>query len=366
MYTLLSHALFQLDPETAHNAVKALSPLFPVALLQHFTLVKHPSLATKIGATPLSHPIGLAAGFDKNAELTGLAQALGFACSEIGSITAQPCPGNPRPRLLRLPQEQSLINWLGLPNQGAENVARRISQIKPKIPLGLNIAKTPDFAFDKIKPLGVDDYLFTYEKIHHQGAYLVFNLSCPNTGETETFEDPEIFRTLAKNINGMRRNKKVSPPHLIKISPDLEPAKLKRLLEIAGENDFDGFVVGNTTRKRTHLKKEIEKKWGSRGGLSGKALTEPANAQLKKVFEIVGKEKIIIGVGGIMNFSDLLTKISHGATLVQVYTGLIYNGPFFVRDLNKKLVRLCKKIGVKNYQELVGRPMSEMISAAEA
>lgn len=357
MYRLLKPILFSFDPETAHNAIKKLSLVAPKSWLRSLTFVKSLRLVSSIGEKPLSNPIGLAAGFDKNGEIIDFMGSLGFGFLEIGSITAKPCAGNERPRIFRLPNEQSLINRMGLPNLGASVIAKKFAQKKINkfsFPLGMNIAKTPDFVKKEEKIDGIDDFLQTFAKLHSYGAYIVFNLSCPNTDDGIHFEDPRIFKDLAKAVYSERKSFSVTKPVLIKISPDLNKKSLTQTVELACDYGFDGFVVSNTTLNRGALKTPdpIEK-----GGLSGKGLTKLANAQLKQVYEIVGRKKLIIGVGGIMSFEDLKVKLSLGASLFQIYTGLIYQGPFFVKELNQKLDQFCEREGVKNYQELIGEPL---------
>lgn len=345
MTSLISKILFSLPPEVAHNLVKNACHCLPHKLLAPLLSVSSPALETQLGPIALKNPIGLAAGFDKNADMLGLARALGFGFVELGSVTALPCSGLKRPRIFRLPQDASLINRMGLPGIGAEAFAKKAAQIKnSKIPCGINIAKTPDFAYEEKKfRHGVEDFLFSYERLHHIGNYTTFNLSCPNTGEDKTFEDPEIFTLLAQEIKDARKSLNDKKPIFFKISPDLVYEDLKKVVETALKWDFDGFIVSNTTRKRPKLSScpEEIKKIGS-GGLSGLALLDLSTAQLKRVSQIVERKKILIGVGGIMDLNGALQKFMAGAQAVQVYTGLVYGGPFFVRNLNRDIVRWCR------------------------
>lgn len=350
MYPLIKKILFSLPPETAHDWVKIVGKYSPSFWLKALTGVQSDRLTSQIGQTPLKNPIGLAAGFDKNAEVVSFMENLGFGFLEIGSVTYHPCEGNPKPRLFRLPEELSLVNRLGLPNWGVDKVSYHLGHVRHKIPLGMNIAKTPDFVkiSDKRKE-GVEDYLATFKKLHQHGAYTVLNLSCPNTKEKTTFEDSVLFSQLATTIAEERTELKDPHPVLVKISPTLEEKNLEKLIDQVFRHNLDGFVISNTL--------PCAKQGGVSGGLSGRGLSEAANKQLKKVYAIVKNEKIIMGVGGILNFDDLLLKLSSGASLFQIYTGLIYNGPFFVKDLLRKLDAYCKKQGVKNYQELVGQKL---------
>lgn len=357
MRSLLTQLLFQLEPETAHGVVKVLAKITPSAFISPFTQVKSPILQAKIGNTPLENPIGLAAGFDKNGDMIPLLEALEFGFLELGSISAFPCQGNPKPRIFRLLEDQALINRMGLPNIGADAFLTKMRAQKTTKPFGVNIVKTPNFALNHNSKIdGIDDFLQSFTKLYELGNYMVLNLSCPNTNETKTFESPELFLELARAIASKRKNFPQQKPVLIKLSPDLELNNLRKIVELACQFDLDGFVLTNTTTRRDTLKTSTEKiQQIGRGGLSGTALTQLANEKLKSVYDMVGNKKIIMAVGGIMSFEDLLTKLKLGASLFQVYTGMIYHGPFFIKKLNRELVDFCERIGVQNYSELIGR-----------
>lgn len=363
LYALIKKILFQLDPETAHSLAKLGSLGSNKWLLAQWTKVNSPTLTSQIGTTPIKNPIGLAAGFDKNGDNVQFLQALGFGYLELGSVTALSCPGNPKPRVFRLPSDHSIINRMGLPNKGADAFVEQALKFKKKAPIGVNISKTPDFAqspADKIS--GLDDYLTSFIKTGHLGAYVTINLSCPNSGESRTFEHPDLFADLARELQALRRSLDIAHPVFIKLGPDSPKSQMKKTIELALKYEFDGFVMTNTTIDRPSLKssaKQITKI--GKGGLSGKALEHKANLRLKDVYEIVGHHKTIIGVGGLHDFEGLVKKLSLGAQLFQVYTGFIYNGPLFMKKLNQQLVQLCHKLGVKNYNELVGQ--NEIVSS---
>ncbi len=358
MYSLLKPLLFWLDPETAHTAVKWSGKIIPLTLLSSLTRFESSRLSCQIGATVLKNPIGLAAGFDKNGDMIDFMGGLGFGFVEIGSVTAHPCQGNPKPRLFRLPQDQSLVNRLGLPNSGSTAVAKKLFHRSCQTPFGINIAQTPDFALShpkKEKSSGIDDYLETFAKLHAYGAYLVLNLSCPNTSEGCAFEQPKVFSDLARQVAATRKTLGVTKPVLIKLSPDLKLPDLRKTVEISLAQGFDGFVLTNTTssrvgvRLRSHQIDQI-----GPGGLSGKGLADLSNQQIQKVCEMIDDKQMIVGCGGIMSATDLMTKLALGARYFQIYTGLVYQGPFFIKGLLTELDAFCQKRGVKNYQELVG------------
>lgn len=344
-----------MSPETAHEVVKKASCLIPKSWLYRQSNVSSSILNTKLASVNLKNPIGLAAGFDKNGEMTSFMESLGFGYLELGSITALPCKGQKKPRVFRLPKDQSLINRMGLPNAGADKFSKQFAKNKVNIPCGINIVKTPEFAAKNKFKTGIADFLYTYEKLYDLGAYTTFNLSCPNTKEKKTFEDPVLFESLAKEIAQLRASLDDHKPILFKLSPDLDAHSLNKIVETAIKYDFDGFVLTNTTKERPNLT-TIQKKIISigPGGLSGKSVLDKANIQLKRVYDIVGINKILIGVGGITTFEDLLSKFANGAQAVQIYTGFIYGGPFIVKKLNEDLVQFCKKLGVKNISSLIG------------
>lgn len=316
----------------------------------------HAALETSLGGVRLKSPIGLAAGFDKNAEILPFLGALGFGFIEVGSVTAHACLGTPKPRIARLTKDESLINWMGLPNDGVDAIRERLTfEHDVDVPFGVNIAKTPDFAYEALglKPKeGVADFLETYEKLSGLGAYAVLNLSCPNTGETRSFEDSGLFRELGSAVLSVKTRLKDGRPLLLKLSPDTEPKALSELVTLACEMNFDGFVVSNTTRQRPNLSTPLSGELRHRGGLSGRALASLALAQLKRVRAICGKGKTLIAVGGIMSVDDVIERLRAGADLCQIYTGLIYNGPFFVKALNRGLARYCEQNGLKSYKEI--------------
>ncbi|MBI2341035.1 MAG: quinone-dependent dihydroorotate dehydrogenase [Deltaproteobacteria bacterium] len=365
MYSLLKKFLFSLEPETAHGLVKNLGCVAPKFFFRATTSVRDSRLNGRIGSVTVDNPIGLAAGFDKNGEMIPLMRALGFGFLELGSVTLNPCLGNSKPRLFRLPADESLINRLGLPNAGADHFLKNVKKKQWGIPLGINIAKTPFVSHAGTPPAqtrkAVEEYVRTFTRIGHLGAYVVLNLSCPNTGDGKTFEDPKAFSLLARGIAEARRDTGNGRPVLVKISPDTEKKELKGLIEEAEKWGFDGYVVGNSTAKRPHLyaSHQTLKKIGP-GGLTGRALAGLANHQLKNVREIAGPGTLIIGVGGILSFKDLVAKLSLGAAFFQVYTGLVYRGPWFVKSLNRDLAALCARHGVKNYLELRG--LKEIVS----
>lgn len=349
MYSLLKKCLFLLEPETAHGLVKKISPLIPLNLIENYTRIDHPALKSEHFGVSFDNPLGLAAGFDKNGEMIPLMKGLGFGHVEIGSVTYQPWQGNPCPRIFRLPEDQSLVNRMGLPNAGARTITGRLSKKTWGIPVGVNIAKTPG------SKEGCDEFIKTLKMVAPLASYITLNLSCPNTPDGKTFEDPAAFKELASVVANFRKTEKKVLSILIKLSPDLDSNNLAALVELACQHGFDGFIVSNTTADRGALSSSADKlKKIGNGAVSGRALAFRSNNQIERVYKIVGMSKIIIGVGGILDLRDLLDKLARGASLFQLYTGLVYGGPFLIRKLNAQLADFCDRQGVKNYLDLRG------------
>lgn len=342
LYSLIKKILFSLPAETAHDLSKQLNP-FSLKIFASLTKEDHPCLKSKIGTQTIQNPIGLAAGFDKNAEALDLINVLGFGFAEIGSVTLKAYDGNPKPRLFRLAEDSSLINRLGLPNKGAEALLKKLQNRCVSLPLGINIAKAPG------SKSGRDDIIQTLQKLEKEADYIAINLSCPNTSDGRTFEDPQAYKELARDLAQTRKRKNC--PYFIKISPDLNEGDLKKIVEISEKEGFDGFIVGNTTKSRPALKSKLREI----GGLSGAALSDLALQQQKKLTKYTSESQKIMAVGGIMSFKDLMLRLIHGADYFQIYSGLVYQGPFFVKNLNKSLKGFIKKEGFSHYLEIKGQ-----------
>ena len=307
----------------------------------------HSPLAQTIQGLHFRNPIGLAAGFDKNGMLPSLMFALGFGFEEIGSITALPSPGNPLPRSFRLTADFSLINRMGLNNEGAEVICKRLThkQKLPGFPLGINIAKThnPGILGDE----GVRDYQISYRFAEEIADYITINVSCPNTAEGKTFEDPEALLSL---LNALPIRS--SLPVWIKFSPDLDRSQLRELLSVTDQFPITGYVATNTSVAREGLltDSDILQQIG-KGGLSGRAIRKKST----QIIEWIRQErpqKPIIGVGGIESLDDILEKMKAGASLVQFYTALVYHGPFIAAKLNGELLNYMLENGFNSIQEI--------------
>lgn len=327
-----------MDPEEVHERAMSLlrKGLFKARefrdarLEQEFFGVRFPN------------PLGLAAGFDKNAVALDHWRALGFGFVECGTITYHAQPGNPKPRMFRLPESNGLINRLGFNNEGAAAVAPRIAAANAGIPVGINLGKS------KITELpdAPKDYQESYRLLHTHGAYFVVNVSSPNTPGLRNLQEKSALTDIIAAIRAVDATR----PLFVKVAPDLEFSALDEVLEVAVDSKLTGLIATNTTIARDMLPSDP----GQAGGLSGKPVKEKANAVLRHLARSAPKEMLLMGVGGIMTGEDLYEKIRLGAHLCQVYTGWIYGGPQMVPDTLAELCRLMDRDGVKSLAEIRG------------
>lgn len=334
--SLVKPFLFQKDAESAHKlavkiSAKTSSSSFLQSLAKGFYGYENSKLHREFFGLKFPNPLGLAAGFDKNGETPLAMQALGFGFIEVGSITAQPSKGNPKPRAFRLPDDHSLINRMGLNNQGSELVIQRLSALKLNIPLGINIAKTNDASIHG--DAAIKDYLISYELANTVADYITVNISCPNTGEGKTFEDPDALEALLKGLDISRKDRK---PTLVKFSVDTDIETLQTLVEICERYSVAGYIATNTSSMRTDLKTStITLEQIGNGGLSGRAIADSSTQIVSSLRDMLKGNKPIIGVGGIDDEQSALKKLEAGADLLQIYTGLVYEGPGLVKRIKK-------------------------------
>ncbi|MEQ9090045.1 MAG: quinone-dependent dihydroorotate dehydrogenase [Balneola sp.] len=332
--SLIKPLIFKKDAEQAHDlALKISSATNQSVILQNLASLLYGGrtyLVREFWGLKFKNPIGLAAGFDKNGRTPKAMQALGFGFIEIGSITAKPSIGNPKPRAFRLPKDHSLINRMGLNNEGADVVVNRLGSQNLDIPLGINIAKTNDSTIHGRD--AILDYAYSYEKAQNVADYITVNISCPNTGEGKTFEDPEALTSLLNELDPTSN----TVPTLVKFSVDTKPEVLSKLVEICENFGIDGYVATNTSSNRENLitSKERLNAIGN-GGLSGSAIAKKSDKIILTLYEILQGSKPIIGVGGIDSVESAQRKVDAGADLLQVYTGLVYEGPGLIRRLKK-------------------------------
>ncbi|MFP8487759.1 quinone-dependent dihydroorotate dehydrogenase [Gracilimonas sp. Q87] len=336
---LIKPVLFNKDAEEAHELGLKLASLahrskLLQVLIASIYQTKDRSLEQELFGCHFPNPVGLAAGFDKNGNTPKAMQALGFGFIEVGSITAKPSEGNPRPRAFRIPRDRSLINRMGLNNEGADVITKRLSDIDLAIPLGVNIAKTNDASIHGDAAL--QDYLYSYEKAQPVADYITINISCPNTGEGKTFEDPQALKDLLQTLEPSKSGR---VPSLVKFTVDIEKPALEKLIEICEDNGVAGYMATNTssTRKGLNTPQNILNEIGN-GGLSGLAIQKRSTRVVKWISEITGGNKPLIGVGGIDSPEAAIEKVEAGAHLIQIYTGMVYEGPSLAKKINKALI----------------------------
>ncbi|WP_223648678.1 quinone-dependent dihydroorotate dehydrogenase [Hymenobacter psoromatis] len=334
--------LFNLDAERAHHLVfdnlkRAARLPGAGALLRGLYDYQHPSLAREVFGLKFPNPVGLAAGFDKNAVLTDELATLGFGFVEIGTVTPRPQPGNPQPRLFRLPQDAALINRMGFNNDGAAAVAARLAgRHNRQLIIGGNIGKNKDTPNER----AADDYVAAFEALAEVVDYFVVNVSSPNTPGLRELQDKKPLINLLQQVQARNLARPTPRPLLLKIAPDLTDAQLDDILEIACETKLSGLVATNTTIGRTGLRTPTPTVAGyGAGGLSGRPLRARATEVIAYLHQKSRGALPIIGAGGIHSAQDALEKLAAGAVLVQLYTGFIYEGPGLVRQINRALAR---------------------------
>jgi dihydroorotate dehydrogenase len=370
--SILRPILFRLPPESAHElALRSLS--FALGANWTRNLAARHFHRTSFGelkrfGLSFRNPVGLAAGFDKNGKgARGLA-ALGFGYVEVGTVTHLAQPGNARPRLFRLPQDKALINRLGFNNDGAAAVAEHLKTHRPDCVLGINLGKSRAVSLEN----AVDDYLASFELVRHLADYITINVSSPNTPALRELQRADALASLLEAIQ--QRNRETAfkdargvgrpVPLLVKIAPDLEQHELESIVEVALRAKVDGIIATNTTTGREHLMTPQEEVAAcGEGGLSGKPLRARSTEVVATLYRLARGRLTIIGVGGIFNARDAWEKICAGASLVQLYTGFVYEGVGVVREINEGLAELAQSSGFRSLDEAVGCRAEELAAA---
>jgi len=300
-----------------------------------------------------ANPLGIAAGFDKNATMAGALAALGFGFVEVGTVTLRPQEGNPRPRLFRLTDDRALINRLGFNNDGARAVAERLAMLGRKCVIGVNIGKNREVPNE----VAVANYVETFEIVHPVADYVTVNISSPNTPGLRELQKAENLDELL--IALQQRNRELgAKPLLVKVAPDLADEEVNAIADTCVQLGIAGIIATNTTVSRDGLRTPDPASFGP-GGLSGKPLAARSNQIISRIFQRTGGRLPIIGVGGIFTPEDAFEKVCCGASLLQAYTGFIYGGPGFARDINRGLQRILRERGFKNFDDAVGSRTSE-------
>jgi dihydroorotate dehydrogenase len=338
MYTTLRPLLFSLEAETAHHVT-----LYALGVAQRSNLMRWVAqpppadLPVHVFGIDFPNPVGLAAGLDKNGEHLNALGALGFGFIEIGTVTPRPQAGNPRPRLFRLPEHEALINRMGFNNDGVDALVRNVERPRWRGVLGINIGKNKDTPNER----AADDYLACLERVYPLASYVTINVSSPNTpGLRDLQQGDPLQRLIAtlmdarEKLAGQHRARK---PILLKIAPDLDDAQMDAVAATLRDSGIDGLICTNTTIDRTGVAGSTHA--GEAGGLSGKPLFEPSTEILRGMARRLGEAMPLIGVGGVLTGSDAADKLAAGAKLVQIYSGLIYRGPWLLTECVEEIRR---------------------------
>lgn len=341
---IIKPVAFLQDPEKTHKRAINLGKILQSnratrKIIRQLYNYENDLLKQTIKGITFRNPIGLAAGFDKNAEIIPILGNIGFGFAEVGSITAKACTGNSGTRLWRLPKQKSIRVNLGLNNKGANEISQRLEGKKFEIPIGISIAKT-NCEETANREEGIKDYIYTLKKFENIGNYYTINISCPNAFGGQPFNDAESFETLMTEISKLN----IKKPIFIKMSPDLTFENVNQIIEISKKHNITGFICSNLTKKHNF----------ESGGLSGKAVNEKADKLLSQIYDKTKGTMPLIGVGGVFNAEDAYKKIKLGASLLQLITGMIYQGPGIIGNINYNLLKLLKKDGYNSIHEAVG------------
>ncbi len=348
---LLKPIFFRFDPEDMHNFFNSAGKFLGKyhitrKLTRKLFHYESPSLEQTILGIHFKNPVGLSAGFDKNAELTDILPSVGFGFLEVGSITGEPCTGNPRPRLWRLPKSQALVVNYGLKNDGSEVVAHRLQHKKFEVPIGISIAKTNN-PFLCTTELGVADYVKAYQTLGTLGDYDTINISCPNVHGGQPFTHPQSLDILLSALQKIRGKK----PMFLKVPADSTDTEIDAILDVAQRYSINGFVCTNLAKSRDGIRDKVIPE---RGGLSGKLVDKKSDHIIEYMYRKTRGTCVIMGVGGIFCAADAYKKIRLGASVVQLITGMIYEGPQLIGQINKELAQFLETDGFKNISEAVG------------
>lgn len=353
---ILKPVLFRQDAEETHNKAIFWGELFGKftvfkKLFSLFFNYKNDKLNINVLGVDFENPVGLAAGFDKDARLTQILPEIGFGFEEIGSIAGSFCKGNEKPRVFRLPKDKSLVINYGLKSEGSEVIFNRLKNKKFKFPIGINIvrANNPDIVMDVNK--GIKDYIKAYNNLKTIGDYITINISCPNTPDDRAFSSADNFNKLMGEFGKLKINK----PVFIKLKPDFSKKEVDDFLEVCSKHAFvKGFVISNLSKDRSGLKSGKEEIDKTEGGFSGLPVKNKSDELLKYVYKKTKGKYVLIGCGGIFSAEDAYKKIKNGASLVQLITSMIYKGPSVIKEINKGLVKLLEKDGFDSIKDAIG------------
>lgn len=352
---ILKPIFFRLDPEKVHDAFTLFGRLIGAtttgrAFVAWLYRYDYPLLEQTILGIRFSNPIGLSAGFDKNALLTDIIPSVGFGFEEVGSVTGEPCEGNPKPRLWRLPKSRGLVVNYGLKNDGCEAIARRLRGKHFAMPIGVSVAKTNSPSTVEAQA-GIADYEKAFRTLHDVADYVTVNISCPNAYGGEPFASPERLELLLARLDEIPTSK----PVFVKLPVDITTDELDVLIAVMSRHRVHGVIIANLTKHRDRREIDQEEvKYVGWGGISGKPTFEASNKLIAHLFRTNGKRFVIVGSGGVFTAEDAYEKIRCGASLVQLITGMIFQGPQVISEINRGLVVLLKQDGFSNVSEAIG------------
>ena len=343
MFDFFRPFIFKFSPEIAHSlAIKSLKlNKFPIN-----KIVNSEILETTFCGKKLSSPVGVAAGFDKNAEVYNPLFNLGFGFVEVGTITPKPQYGNPKPRVFRLEEDEALINRLGFNNSGSEEISSRIFKETKKGVIGINIGPNKD------SENRIEDYVNCFNKFHSLADYITINISSPNTENLRDFHNQDELNSLVKELKNEKKKLNSKIPIAVKVSPDLNDEQIEVVSNILLDQEIEIITVSNSSDKNRDKLNNINKL--EKGGLSGKPLNQVSNNIISKFYKLLGNKIKIIGVGGVDSGEAAFEKIIRGASLVQLYTGMVYKGPGIASSISSELIDILKNKGFKNISEAVG------------
>ena len=346
MFSNLRSLIFKLDPETAHNlAIKSLKFNFVPNILDEDR--DNPLFKTRLFNKDLENPIGMAAGFDKNAEVYNSLFKLGFGFVEVGTVTPLKQYGNPKPRVFRLVEDEALINRLGFNNYGSMNVLERIKSNKQSGLLGINIGPNKDTENRH------NDYIECLKTFYEVADYITINISSPNTEDLRSFHDQTKLNQLLETIDKEKKTLNSQVPIAVKVSPDINNQEINKISEVLLNNNIEAIIISNTSDSTRENLNNIQ--GHQKGGLSGKPIEKKSTDLINKFYKILKGRIKIIGVGGVDSGRGAYEKFLAGADYVQLYTGMVFRGPNIVNMIKKELKELLTKDGVKNYTEIIGK-----------
>ena len=351
-YRLLRRVLFHVEPERAHRlAIRALTS----GMMPATSFSRDPRLGRELLGLHFPNPVGMAAGFDKDGEATDGLFGLGFGSVEVGTVTPLPQPGNPKPRLFRLPEDRPIINRFGFNSQGHDALLQRLSarSSRPGI-VGINVGANKESA-DRI-----EDYVVGVRRFATSASYLTINISSPNTPGLRDLQEKAFLGDLLARVAAARESAPIRRPLLLKIAPDLDDASLETIVGTAIDAGMDGMIVSNTTIARDRVKNPHA---SEAGGLSGWPLMRRSNIMLAKVRKLAGNRLVLVGAGGVHSTETAFVKMAAGADLVQLYTGLVYEGPGLPAQILIGLMRLMERQGFATLADIVGSDVERWVKA---